>query len=593
MTWEMIVTVVVIMAMMVTLIKEFARPEYVLLSALFVLLLTGVLNPQEAVKGFFNQGMLTIGLLCIVAGAVQRSGMAERFIDYVLNKGKTPRDSLLRILIPSSIFSGVLNNTPIVAAFTPIVRQWCEKHDVAPSKFLLPISYATIAGGTMTLIGTSTNLVVHGMLVERGYEGFTFFQLAIIGVPITIVLITFMILVGMKMLPNRKPVMPYYSGETEQKQFSAEMVVNRNGGFAGQTLKQVGLHQENGIRLIGVIRNKKVQTEFSPYYILQEGDRLLLRGRIQEIAAMERKKGLGLVTGATYQLEGLRQGENRLLEVVVTHYSSILFKKIKDILFPQQFDAAILGVHRYQEPLEDRMKDITIKPGDTLLLLAGPDFEKRTSSRNEFTVLHGRDNPFKSLPSWKGLLPILLLVIMVFLATAEIISIFTAALLTAVLVLGLKIIPLREAKNYIPFQVLIVIAAALGIGEAMLKTGAATYIAETLIYWMTPFGLFGIFILMYILTNIFTEMITNNAAAIIMLPVSIETASLLDVSITPFAIIVAIAASASFMTPIGYQTNLFVYGQGGYRFADFMKVGVPVSLIVMSMTISITWLVWV
>lgn len=589
----MIVTVFVIIAMMVTLMKEVTRPEYVLLGALMALLVTGILQPQEAVKGFFNQGMLTIGLLCIIAGAVQRSGMTERFIDYVLNKGKTPRESLLRILVPSSVFSGVLNNTPIVAAFTPIVRQWCEKHDVAPSKFLLPISYATIVGGTMTLIGTSTNLVVHGMLVERGYEGFSFFQLAIIGLPITIVLIVFMLFIGMKMLPNRKPVMPYYSGETEQKQFSAEMVVKKDGGFEGQTLKQVGLHQENGLRLIGVIRNKKVQTECSPYYVLQEGDRLLLRGRLQDIAAMERKKGLHLVTGASYQVEGLREGENRLLEVVVTHYSSILFKKIKDILFPQQFDAAILGVHRYQEPLEERMKDITIKPGDTLLLLAGPDFEKRTSSRNEFTVLHGRDNPFQALPSWKGFLPILLLVVMVFLAAAEIISIFTAALLAVVFVLGLNIMPLREAKNYIPFQVLIVIAAALGIGEAMLKTGAATYIAETLIYWMEPFGLIGMLILMYILTNIFTEMITNNAAAIIMLPVSIETASLLGVSITPFAIIVAIAASASFMTPIGYQTNLFVYGQGGYRFVDFMKVGIPVSLIVMVMTISITWLVWV
>ncbi|RSL35167.1 SLC13 family permease [Salibacterium salarium] len=593
MTWEMIVTVFVIIAMMVTLMKEVTRPEYVLLGALITLLVTGILQPQEAVKGFFNQGMLTIGLLCIIAGAVQRSGMTERFIDYVLNKGRTPRESLLRILVPSSIFSGVLNNTPIVAAFTPIVRQWCEKHDLAPSKFLLPISYATIVGGTMTLIGTSTNLVVHGMLVERGYEGFSFFQLAIIGLPITIVLIVFMLFIGTKMLPNRKPVMPYYSGETEQKQFSAEMVVKKDGGFEGQTLKQVGLHQENGLRLVGVIRNKKVQTECSPYYVLQEGDQLLLRGRLQDIAAMERKKGLHLVTGASYQVEGLKEGENRLLEVVVTHYSSILFKKIKDILFPQQFDAAILGVHRYQEPLEDRMKDITIKPGDTLLLLAGPDFEKRTSFRNEFTVLHGRDNPFQALPSWKGFLPILLLVVMVLLAAAEIISIFTAALLAAVFVLGLNIIPLREAKNYIPFQVLIVIAAALGIGEAMLKTGAATYIAETLIYWMEPFGLIGMLLLMYILTNIFTEMITNNAAAIIMLPVSIETASLLGVSITPFAIIVAIAASASFMTPIGYQTNLFVYGQGGYRFVDFMKVGIPVSLIVMVMTISITWLVWV
>lgn len=593
MTWEMTVTVLIIVMMMGMLVKEIARPEYVLSGALAVLLLTGILTPREAIQGFYNKGMLTIGLLCIVAGAVQKSGWAERFIDYVLNKGKTPRGSLLRIMVPSSIFSGVLNNIPIVAAFTPIVRQWCEKHDLAPSKFLLPISYATIAGGTMTLIGTSTNLVVHGMLVERGYQGFSFFQLAVIGVPVTVVLLCFMVLIGMKMLPSRVPTMPYYSGETEQKQFSAEMVVKKGGRYEGMTLKQAGLHQENGLRLTGMIQNKTVRTEISPYYVLKEGDRLLLRGKLTDIAALEKKNGLWLDTGPAYQLDGLKQGEIRLLEVVVTHYSSILFKKIKDILFPRQFDAAVLGVHRYQEALEDRMKDITIKPGDTLLLLAGPDFEKRTSSRNEFTVLHGRGNPFQELPSWKGILPVFLLGVMVLLAAAEVISIFTAALLTVLLVLGLNIMPVREAKNYIPFQVLVVISAALGIGEAMLKTGAAAYIAETFIHWMAPFGLLGIFLLLYVLTNIFTEMITNNAAAIIMLPVSIETANLLDLSITPFAVIVAIAASASFMTPIGYQTNLFVYGQGGYRFVDFLKVGGPVSLIVMTLTISITWLVWV
>ncbi|MGY4688870.1 SLC13 family permease [Salibacterium sp. K-3] len=593
MTWEMAVVMLVITVMMALLVKEAAPPSYILLGALGVLLVTGILTPAEAVRGFYNEGMLTIGLLCIVAGSVQKTGLAERFIEYVMNKGSTARGSLFRILVPSSVFSAFLNNTPIVAAFTPIVRQWCEKHDTAPSKFLLPISYATIAGGTMTLIGTSTNLVIHGMLVEQGYGGFSFFQLAVIGVPVTVVLILFMTTVGMNMLPDRVPSMPYYSGDSGQKRFSAEMIVQKGGAFEGKTLRQAGLYQENGLRLTGIIREKKVVTDIRHDYVLKEGDRLLLSGSLHDIADLEKRDGFRLDTGSSYELDGLRRGENRLLEVVVTHYSSILFKQVKDILFPRQFDAALLGVHRHRETPAERMKDVTIKPGDTLLLLAGPDFERKTGSRNEFTVLHGRGNPFEKLPSWKAMLPVFLLAAMVLSAASGVISIFAAASAAVFLVLLLKIVPPGEVKEYIPFQVLIVIAAALGIGEAMLKTGAAAYLAETLMAWTAPFGLLGSFILLYIITNVCTEMITNNAAALIMLPVSLETAHLLDTGITPFAVIVAVAASASFMTPIGYQTNLFVYGQGGYRFVDFLKTGAPVSLIVMSVTISITWLVWV
>ncbi len=595
MTWEMAVTGIVILAMMGALIKEAARPEVILLTALFVLLLTGILTPAEAVQGFYNQGMLTIGLLCIVAGAVQKSGLVERFVENVLNNGHSPRQSLLRIMVPSSLFSGVLNNTPIVAAFTPYVRQWCEKHDVAPSKFLLPISFATIAGGTMTLIGTSTNLVVHGMLIERGFEGFSFFQLAIIGVPITLFLIVFMIGIGLKMLPNRVPTMPYFNTDKNQKRFSAEMVVEPNGEFAGKTIKQAGLHQKNGVELLGIVRKGKVLENYSPSFKLKAHDCLLLIGSLNDIAYLEGRDGLQLDTGAAYQLDGLRQGESQLLEVVVTHYSSLLFKKMKDTLFPQQFDAAIVGVHRYDDQHVQRMEEITIKPGDTLLLLAGPDFENRTSTRNEFTILRTNksSNPFQPFPVWKRILPIILFGIMIVLAAAQIISIFTAAAVTVMLLLVLNILPVREIKNYIPFQVLIVISAAFGIGEAMLKTGAATYLAEMMLQWMAPFGLIGMFILLYVLTNILTEVITNNAAAIIMLPVAIETAAILGIQITPLAVIVAIAASASFITPIGYQTNLFVYGQGGYRFIDFMKIGIPVSLMVMAITVSITWMVLV
>ncbi|SDH18327.1 Di-and tricarboxylate transporter [Alteribacillus persepolensis] len=594
MTWEIAVTGGVITVMMMALIKEAARPDIILLSGLSVLLITGVLTPQEAIKGFYNQGMLAIGLLCLIAGAIQKSGLVEKFVANVLNQGHSIRQSLFRIMVPSSLFSGLLNNTPIVAAFTPYVRQWCEKHGVAPSKFLLPISFVTIAGGTTTLIGTSTNLVVHGMLMDRGYDGFSFFQLAVIGVPITIIIMLFMMTIGLKLLPNRVPDAPYFSSDKYERRYCAEFVIEENGTLDGKTIDEAGLNTTHGAALLGVVRHGEVLSDYSPAWKLAANDGLLLTGSLQEIAALESQDGLRIDTKSPYQLDSLREGKGQLLEVVVTHYSSLLFKKMKDILFPQQFDAAIVGVARYETSRVERMEDIKIKPGDTLLLIAGPEFEQRTSERNEFTVLrkNKKGHPFQPLPAWKRTLPIVLFAVMIILAASQVISIFVGALMTVLLLVLCNILTVKDIKRYVPLQVLVVIAAALGIGEAMLKTGAATYLAETLLQWTAPLGVIGVFILLYVLTNILTEMITNNAAAIMMLPVAIESSAILGLSMTPFAVIVAIAASASFITPIGYQTNLFVYNHGGYRFVDFMKIGIPISLLVMATTVSIVWIIW-
>ncbi|RKD76488.1 di/tricarboxylate transporter [Sinobaca qinghaiensis] len=591
MTWEIIALGLIIVVMMGALIKELAPPEIILLLALGVLVVSGILSFSDALTGFTNQGMLTVGLLCIVAGSVQRSGLVETFINRILSKGETQRQSLLRILIPSSILSGFLNNTPIVATFSPLVRQWCERHNVSPSKFLLPLSYATITGGTMTLIGTSTNLVVHGMLVERGYDGFSFFQLSIIGVPITIGLIIFIVLLGPVLLPDRTP--PSYLLKDDRKRFMMEFVVGNTEAYHLKTIRSSGLWTEKSIEIKDIYRKQKRQLHWDEKFILQEGDRLWVKGTLDALAAMERKEGIEHHSSGQYGINKLRDGENKLLEVVVTHYSSLLFQTIGSVSFTDRFDAEVAGVHRHQDVQESSLNDIPVKPGDTLLLLAGPQFEEKTLHHNEFTVLTKKENPFFHLPSWKAVLPVVLMSAMVVLSALQIVPIFYASLAVTGLLLLLRVMTVKEAVDYIPIPILLVIAAAFGVGEAMLQTGAAAFGAGQLINWVQPFGIIGIFIVIYIVTNLFTEMITNNAAAIIMLPISIEAAGLLDIDILPLAVIVAIAASASFITPIGYQTNLFVYHQAGYRFTDFMRLGIPVSFFVMLITVTITWIVWV
>lgn len=591
MTWEIIALGLIIIVMMGALIKELAPPEVILLLALGVLVVSGILSLPDALTGFTNQGMLTVGLLCIVAGSVQRSGLVEAFINRILSKGETQRQSLLRILIPSSILSGFLNNTPIVATFSPLVRQWCERHDVSPSKFLLPLSYATITGGTITLIGTSTNLVVHGMLVERGYDGFSFFQLSIIGIPITIALIVFIVLLGPVLLPDRVP--PSYFLKDKRKRFMMEFIVESTELYHLKTIRSSGLWTEKSIEIKDIYRKNKRQLHWNEQFILQGGDRLWIKGTLDALAAMERKEGIRHYSSDQYGIDKLREGENRLLEVVVTHYSSLLFHEIGSVSFADRFDAEVVGVHRHQDVQESSLNDISIKPGDTLLLLAGPQFEEKTLHHNEFTVLLKKENPFFTLPSWKAVLPVVLMTVMVMLSALQLVPIFYASLAVTAILLLLRVMTVKEAVDYIPIPILLVISAAFGVGEAMLQTGAAAFGAGQLINWIQPFGIIGIFIVIYIVTNLFTEMITNNAAAIIMLPISIEAAGLLDINVLPLAVIVAIAASASFITPIGYQTNLFVYHQAGYRFTDFMRLGIPVSFFVMLITVTITWIVWV
>ncbi|GEK59121.1 SLC13 family permease [Marinococcus halophilus] len=591
MSWEIAWVLIIVLAMVGALMKEIARPSIIFLFVLSLLLVTGLITPQQGLKGFANQGMLTVGLLCIVAGAVQQTGIVDRFVEGVLSKGRTPRGSLMRMLVPSALMSGFLNNTPIVATFSPLVKRWCEKYDLAPSKFLLPLSYATIIGGTITLIGTSTNLVVHGLLLERGYAGFHFFQLALIGIPATIAVTIFILTVGIKILPARKP--PLFYQKEGRRKYMLKLEITPAYKHLGETLKRAGFINDPSMQLLAVIpKDAPGSREVGEHHVLEPGDCLVVYGDLAQVAVLENIEGLNIKTEANEAQASEQPKERKLMEVMVTHYSNILFTKLKDIFFDQRFDAAIIGIHRYDESYSPEMKEMVVKPGDTLLLLAGPEFEQKTSAHNDFHVLKNSVNPFLKGPRWKSWLPLVMMVLMVVLAALQIIPIFYAALIAVAGLLVTGSLSLTDVHRYIPYEVLIVIAAAFGLGEAMMSTGAASLLAEQMIEWFMPFGVLGVFTALYVLTNIFTEVVTNNAAAIVMLPVALETVDILSVSPVAAAVIVAIAASASFITPIGYQTNLFVYTQGGYRFTDFMKIGVPVSLIVMTITISITWTVW-
>ncbi|MFC3041443.1 SLC13 family permease [Virgibacillus xinjiangensis] len=591
MTPEMIFVLIMVIIMLGALLFEIGSPAIVVFSVLTIFMITGILTPKEALNGFSNEGMLTIGLLFIIAGAVQKSGILERLMKSWLAGSRSMNDSMVRFFIPVSLFSGFLNNTPIVVTFTPLLKNWCEEHGIAPSKFLIPLSYATILGGTITVIGTSTNLIVHTMLVDYGFEGFTLFQLAIIGVPITIVGLIYLFTIGYRLLPEYKGFQQQV--KEDSREYIAELIVESTFPYMNKSVEQAGLKDFPGLYLIEIIRGKERISPVVASTVIQAGDRLIFSGLISTLKDVQMTKGLTLRTGTDLELDELKNGNTAIVEAVVSHQSSLQSKSIKQSQFRSAYDAGVIAVHRKNERIESKVGDIVLKPGDTLLLLTGRDFVEKYDRSEDFYVLTPLDSP-ESLTRnpVKGWISIIIFAVMILMVTIGLLSMFEAMALAVVLLFAANIITAGDAKKYIHFHVLLLIASSFGIGLAMSKTGLAQWIAEGLLTVGAPMGLFAILLLMYLMTNIFTELITNSAAAVLMVPIGFEMAANLQVDPIGFAATIAIASSASFITPIGYQTNLIVYGPGGYKFTDYIKIGIPLSILVMLITVTIVYCWW-
>ncbi|GAE37236.1 SLC13 family permease [Halalkalibacter akibai] len=590
MSFEIGFVLIIVLGMLICLVKEVARPDFILFFSLAILVLGGVLAPGDALKGFSNEGMLTVALLFIVAGAIKQSGVLNKLVLIALGNGKGQRRSLFRMMLPVTGLSAFLNNTPIVVMFTPVVRKWCKEHNISPSKFLLPLSYATIFGGTWTLIGTSTNLVVHGFMLERGLSGFTMFQLAIVSIPASILGIIFMITIGYKLLPERKT--SEESFEETSKEYLSEASVEVNSPLIGKTIEDAGLRHLKGLYLIAVIRNGEKTVPVSSFYKLKENDRLIFTGVFSTIVELQNIKGLKVETGTDLELGDLQNGTSSLIEAVISHQSSLIHQSVKESGFRSKYDAGVVAVHRNEERINSKVGDIKLKPGDTLLLLTNKDFIKRWKSTNDFYLLTAVEEP-EIIDTKKSFIAVFTLLAMILLAAFEILPMFKAALLAVVILFATKVISFTGARKFIQLDVLIVIACAIGIGIGLEQTGAAALIANHFVQITQGFGVIGAIFVVYFLTSFFTEIITNNAAAVLMFPISLHVAEQLSVEPMAFFVTIAIAASASFATPIGYQTNLIVYGPGGYRFSDYLKIGIPLNIIYLIVTVGIVYYVWV
>ena len=587
--YEAIITLIVIIAVVVALIRDFARPELVLVGAVGFLLFTGVLSPETAFQGFASPAVFTIGALYVVAAGVQRTE-ALRAIDTYLLPGKGRlQGGLIRLMGVTAFLSAFLNNTPIVAMLVPRIQEWSQKTKIPSSKLLIPLSYAAIIGGMATLIGTSTNIVVSELLVSEGYEGLSMFDLSWVGVPAAFVVLIYFVLIGYKLLPSHGNIGDSF--EDGLKDCLFELKVGNESELAWKSVEESGLRSLGGAYLAHVQRGQHI-IPATPTETLMPGDTLLFTGNASALS--ELLETPGLVRG-TDPLDDVHDHHMTLplFEAVVAKTSSMVGKTLKDIRFRERFQGIVLGIQRQDDKVRAGVGRIPLQAGDLLVIEAKNGFDKRwNQNRDDFYLVAPRSPQKKKPLTRRAPIALIILSLMVMAFATQIIPLVTAAMVAALAMILTRCVRGGEARMSINFSVLAVIGAALGLGKAVELSGLANVVAEGIVFvsaGMYPIVIIGI---IYLVTNLLTEMMTNQAAAILMVPVGIAIGQDLGIDLEAIAVTISIAASASFMTPFGYQTNLMVMAAGGYRFTDYTRAGFPVSLIVMTVTTVMVYLIW-
>ncbi|OJS99867.1 SLC13 family permease [Marinobacter nauticus] len=586
MEWQGVFTLMMLVGVLGTLALTRVSADLVLMAALALLLVFGVLGPVDALAGFANPGVITIATLYVVAAGLKETGAVQWIARLLLGHPKTQRAAQLRMIAPTGVLSGFMNNTAVVAMFIPAIQDWAQRLGIPASKLLLPLSYAAILGGTCTLIGTSTNLVVDGMLQSRLGINLGLFELAWVGVPLLVIGGAFLILVGHRLLPDRGGL----SEELDQvREYGVEVEVESPGPLVGKTIAQAGLRALTYGYLTEIDRGGRLITAVEPDRTLQPGDKLYFVGAPECASELRRIQGLKPANGSVHKLE-IKNHQRCLVEVVLGPEFPALNKTIRDSRFRTRFNAVILSVSREGKRVPGKLGDITFRMGDTLLLEASHEFAEQYRFRRDFLLVSALNDStppdFHKAPRALGILAV-----MVLLSASGLLSILEAAFLASGAMIVSGCLTASRARRSVDLPVLVVIASSFALGNAMTETGAAQWVAGGLLGFgpLTPWLALA---LVYVLTAIFTEVITNNAAAVLMFPIALAVSEQLGLNFLPFAVAVMFAASASFITPLGYQTNLMVYGPGRYRFTDYVRIGTPLSVLVGAVAIGLIPLVW-
>jgi len=568
----------VIVFLIVFLYKEFLRPTITFLIAIIALVATQVITPKEALSGFSNVDLAVIILLLIISSALGKTSVLSKLFGLIMKPTDAVGKFQFKMMVSAGVSSAFLNNTPLVAIFMPYVHAWAKEKKRSPSKFLIPLSFASILGGCVTLIGTSTNLIVNGLAVGAGENGLGIFDFAYVGLPMLFIGIAYLMLVSRKVLPNHQtPAEELIKGE---RKFFLETHVKSGSRLIGKSVEEGGLRNLKDLFLIEIQRDERKIVPVSPKEILRKGDVLFFGGNLDSIAELT-TPSLGLSLPEVCDLP--RQETSNIVEVVISHNSSLIGKKVQNSDFRGRYNGAILAIHRNGEKLWGKIGEIELKAGDVLLVISGKDFFIRSKNTPAFYII-SKEKELHNV-DWKKVAilisGLLTSIVLVFFG----VHLFISLSVVLGLILLLKIVTPIEIRNGLDYNLILIIACGLALGKAMHKSNAAELVAESINQLSEPFGIVGLLTGLFLVTNLLSAFMTSKAAVAISLPIALSIAHQGGFQVEPFILIIAYGGAANFITPIGYQTNLMVYGPGGYSFKDFFKIGLPLMLIYLILSV--------
>jgi di/tricarboxylate transporter len=583
MTWEIAFIFLLLLASLVSFVWEKIPPDLTAMTLFVVLIATGLLDVKRAFTVFANPAPLTVAAMFILSAALVKCGAIERISLLVEHSARWHYTLVMigMVLIVGGL-SAFINNTPVVVVFLPVVLSLARKMRLAPSKLLIPLSYAAVLGGTCTLIGTSTNLVVNGILISKGERGFSMFELGWLGLPAMVIGALYLALFGRRLLPVREMLTSILTDE-ERREYITEAFVQPDSPVLGKTLAAAGLTPTRGVRVLEIVRDG-VALQLDPKLVeLRAGDRLILSCRLRGIAQTRRTAGIDLASELHLGLEQIAAHEGSLVESVVTPHSALVGHTVREVNFRQRFRMVVLALHRKGRNVRDQIEHLPIQAGDVLLMMGTDQAIDGLRNSDDLMLFDRARVPTKPRFYQMGLV-VAVIATVVTLAAREIVPIEVGAVAGCVIVCLGRALKTSDAYSSIDWNIIFLIFGMLAMGLAMEDSGAAAWLATSMVRIVT--GLVApehqalvMLACFYLITTTLTEILSNNAIAALMAPLALTTAATMGIDPRPFIVAVAFAASASFATPIGYQTNTYVYGVGGYRFSDFLRIGIPLNVL--------------
>jgi di/tricarboxylate transporter len=636
MSFDLLLTLGVLGVVFAALTMDLLSADAVLLGGLVAVVLGGVIDLERALQGFGNATLLALGSLYVVAAGLRETGALDLASSYVLGNEKSIRRLLLRMCPSVTVYSAFLNNTPVVAMGIPAIRGWCRRHGVSPSKLLMPLSFAAILGGICTLIGTSTNLVVHGLLQSHGLTGLGFFELAWVGVPCAVIGLLYVVFVAPALTPERADIR---DEEEEERADLIEVELAADSPLVGSTVEEANLTLLPGLNLVRIERGADEIAPVQAQEQLHPGDRLLFTTtdvtededtspptaadlesadpddtpqEIEEYERVQRSPRRDLDLSA---FPGLRlaytdvedRGDRELHQVVVREGSSLIGEPLNEIPFRQRFGAALTGLRRAGDRLDPPFSDVSVQPGDVLLLDTQPGFRGAHETSAEFFVTseaggeadkteeeaqEQREQMRPHAGGWRLRLAVAVILSIVGLVGSGLLHVAVAGPLGAIILVAAGILSPGQAREAVDWNVIVVIGAALGLGQAMEASGAARLLGRGIVDATAALGPYGLLAGVVLATAILTNIVTNNGAVALMFPIALSVAESQQLAPRALVVSITLAASMAFLTPIGYQTNLMVYGPGNYRFLDFARVGGLLQVLLWIVVIIVAPLVW-